>query len=126
MAKRSLGIGKASKAKKQKSAPREEEKIEKDQATEGSNEITVELNEEADANDEIAQLKALWKTYNDSEKDNELVINGIIHECDRLLRNSKLAWRGEGEGEGAIHSRVTRLLSFHLCSCLGGVGQVPY
>lgn len=80
MAKRTLGLGKAAKAKKQKT----DEPVEKA----ASNEITVELTEEADANDELAQLTALWNTYNKSEKENELVVNGIIHECDRLLRNS--------------------------------------
>lgn len=83
MAKRHLGLGKAAKAKKQKVEP---------EASETSNELTVELNEETDADDELAQLKALWKTYRESEKENKLVVNGIIHECDRLLRNA-----GEGE-----------------------------
>lgn len=84
MAKRHLGLGQA-KAKKQKTA----EEV-------PSNEITVELNQETDANDELAQLKALWKTYLISKKENELVVNGIIHECDRLLRNSKIG--GEKDG----------------------------
>lgn len=83
MAKRHLGIGKAAKAKKQKT-----ESVEPDATAAPGNEISVELNEDVDANDELAQLKALWKTYFNSERDNELVLNGIVHECDRLLRNS--------------------------------------
>ena len=79
MAKRPLGIGKAAKSKKQK-------KVEEPAQL---NELTVELAEEIDANDELGQLKGLWHTYIKSDKDNELVVNGVIHECDRLLRNNE-------------------------------------
>lgn len=89
MAKRHMGLGKASKTKKQKTEDVQE-------AAPPSNEITVELNQEADADDEVAQLTALWKTYLDSEKENELVVNGIVHECDRLLRNSKIGGKEDG------------------------------
>lgn len=75
--KRPLGIGKAAKAKKQKP----EEVVDAP-----TNELTVEFDEETDANDAVAQLKALWKTYLSSEDKSELMVNGIIHECDRILR----------------------------------------
>lgn len=82
MGKRQLGLGKAAKSKKQKSNPA-------DVQSEKQESLTVELNEEADADDEFAQLQALWKTYSQLDKDNELMVNGVIHECDRLLRNSE-------------------------------------
>ncbi|KAI5949996.1 ETT1 [Candida theae] len=86
MAKRTLGLGKAAKAKKQKT---ESESIDTGKADEASNQLTVELPEEVDADDEISQLKGLYKAHINSERDNELVVNGIIHECDRLLRNQE-------------------------------------
>lgn len=101
MAKRHLGLGKAAKekAKKQKVEEAAEPK-------EASNELTVELNEEIDANDDFGQLKALWKTYEESSKENELVVNGIIHECDRMLRNDT-----EGKLNDEFHSIYAKALS---------------
>lgn len=93
MAKRHLGLGKAAKAKKQKTETPEVEQ---------SNELTVELGEEIDANDAVAQVNALWNTYLESEEKKEVVLNGIIHECDRILRkvhNKKENDEVEEDGE---------------------------
>lgn len=84
MAKRQLGLGKRSKGTKK-------QKVEDDNGSDeksASNELTVELNQEVDPNDELAQLHGLWDTYLKGERDSELILNGIINECDRLLRNS--------------------------------------
>ncbi|KAF6010658.1 hypothetical protein HII13_002771 [Brettanomyces bruxellensis] len=91
MGKRQLGIGRnlrkrqktevASKAEK-KQANGLKESAEKD--TEEY--ITVPLDEEADAEDPTSQLRALWKTWLDSDRESELLLNGIVNECDRLVR----------------------------------------
>lgn len=78
--KRHLGLGKAAKAKKQK--PSESPVPSESQ----SNELTVELGEEIDANDAVGQLFALWRTFTESEDKKEIMVNGIVHECDRILR----------------------------------------
>ncbi|KAG7192025.1 inhibitor of Brome mosaic virus [Scheffersomyces spartinae] len=82
MAKRQLGLGKKSKTNKK-------QKVEDEETSAAStNELTVELDHEVDPNDEFSQLHGLWDTYLGGERDNELILNGIVNECDRLLRNS--------------------------------------
>lgn len=83
MAKRHLGLGAAAKAKKRKQESPEEATPAAESA---GNELTVELGEEVDANDTMAQLQALWRSFLAAEEKAELMVNGIIHECDRIVR----------------------------------------
>ncbi|QEL63423.1 hypothetical protein CJJ09_005625 [Candidozyma auris] len=68
-------------------------------STEGADELTVELGAEIDANDAVGQLAALWRTYFVSEEKKELVLNGIIHECDRILRKANSEQRSDSDEE---------------------------
>lgn len=85
-AKRHLGLGKAAASKKQKSSEAEAAPNSSNPAQE--NELTVELGEEVNANDAMAQLRALWRDFIKAQDRSELKVNGIIHECDRILRKS--------------------------------------
>lgn len=87
MAKRALGLGQKNKEKKRKleteTAPDSKD------STPGADQISVELDDNEDLDNEFSQLKGLWLTYFNSDRENDYVLNGIVHECDRLLRQSQ-------------------------------------
>lgn len=84
MAKRPLGLGKQKKDKRVKTESPESSK----ENTPVASQIEVELDEGVDADNEIVQLKGLWETYFNSDRDSEYVLNGVVHECDRMLRDA--------------------------------------
>lgn len=80
MAKRQLGLGKIKKNKKQKGT----DAVAEDSVVPEASNLTVELPSNVD-DDEFTQVKSLFEKF--QEDKNELMLNGVIHECDRLIRN---------------------------------------
>lgn len=80
MGKRQLGLSQAKKRQKKN----EGESVQED-APAATN-LTIELPASVN-DDEFTQLKSLYSKYKQDK--NELILNGVIHECDRLIRNVK-------------------------------------
>lgn len=85
MAKRPLGMAKRGGAKKAKK------------------EITLDVDADGD---DVAQLQALWAKSREDE-DNQALVNGVIHECDRLVREAGAAG---GAVEPLVYDIYTRAL----------------
>lgn len=83
MAKRPLGISKSNRAKKLK----KEQSVDfVPSSKEGTPQLTLEIEENEDPENEITQLKALWKSYCNSTRDSDALLNGIINECNALMK----------------------------------------
>ncbi|QLG74037.1 hypothetical protein HG535_0F05490 [Zygotorulaspora mrakii] len=109
MAKRALGLGQKSKEKKRKLE--EKQATDSRDATPGADQLSVEMDENADLDNEFSQLKGLWKTYFASDRESEMVLNGIVHECDRLLRQSSEDAAVKASLSGEFHSIYALALS---------------
>lgn len=105
MGKRKLGLGKVQ-SKKQK--------VESENKDSKKNEelLTVELANEVNPDDPLSQLFGLWQTWKESERNNELILNGIINECDRILRNCK---DNGGDEEIQVNDKFYGIYSLALC-----------
>ncbi|QLQ82019.1 hypothetical protein HG537_0G02730 [Torulaspora globosa] len=84
MVKRALGLGQKNKEKKRKLESGNGKDV-----TPGADQISVELDDNEDLDNEFSQLKGLWQSYFNSDRENDYVLNGVVHECDRLLRQSQ-------------------------------------
>ncbi|VEU23222.1 DEKNAAC104357 [Brettanomyces naardenensis] len=123
MAKRQLGLGKASEAKR---AKKEQEngsgevedgaKVDILEAKPDDNEedfITVPLEEDADPDDALSQLVALWRTWLRSDRENELLLNGVVNECDRILREEKEETKNSSSLFAVFGLALADLAKFH-------------
>ncbi|EDO15652.1 hypothetical protein Kpol_473p11 [Vanderwaltozyma polyspora DSM 70294] len=88
MAKRALGLGQKNREKKRKVESGSEGGSRNATPT-VTNQIQIELGEGVDPDNELAQLHGLWLNYFKSERDDEYMLNGIVHECDRLIRQAQ-------------------------------------
>lgn len=123
MAKRTLGLGKAAKQrKKQKSedtaltkTDNSKDKTPSEESTPvpKGNEIHVELDDEVDQDDELVQLRGLWDTFVTTGRENEMVLNGVIHESDRLLRNLEDGAKLPAEFHALYALALAELAVFH-------------
>ncbi|AEY99121.1 FAGR299Wp [Eremothecium gossypii FDAG1] len=119
MTKRPLGLGKKNKQKRHKP----------DEGADGKKESTpldqihVEVEGGGDPEDSVVQLKALWRNYLQSEREDERVLNGIVHECDRLLRNREQEGIELGEDFHSIYALALSELAIFRTEEKGQAGR---
>lgn len=77
---RALGIG-------QKNKKAKVDKVDENK-NEASPQIQLTVEGDEDPEDEIVQLKTLWKSYLHSDRESDALLNGIANECDALLSNN--------------------------------------
>lgn len=72
-------------------------------ATNGAEEsMSIELSDDVDVNDAMGQLKVLWRNFIASEERNELMVNAVVHECDRMLRKLDSMKEGKIDDEQIV------------------------
>uniref|UniRef100_A0A060TC78 Enhancer of translation termination 1 n=1 Tax=Blastobotrys adeninivorans TaxID=409370 RepID=A0A060TC78_BLAAD len=117
MAKRPQGLNKAAKSKKKQKV---DVPIDVDESGESQQQLTIEVDEEVDPEDELGQLNALYKTYLNSPLDangyrSPKILYGVVHECDRLLRERARAKDDEGtEATSTLPSRFHNIYAHSL------------
>lgn len=105
MVKRPQGLNKSAKSKKKQRVTSE---LPSGNGGEPE-QVTIELDHEIDPDDELGQLNALYDTFVNSPVDSNgfkspKLLYGVIHECDRLLRNAS----------GALPSRFHNVYALSL------------
>ncbi|SMN17879.1 similar to Saccharomyces cerevisiae YOR051C ETT1 Nuclear protein that inhibits replication of Brome mosaic virus in S. cerevisiae [Maudiozyma saulgeensis] len=91
MAKRPLGLSKSNKAKRVKKDQNNEgagTSNSNASSKEGTPQLTLEVEEGEDPENELVQLRAMWKRYFHEERQSEPLLNGVINECNGLLIKS--------------------------------------
>lgn len=86
MAKRSRPLGLSRSRKQQKVDHSQDSKVQ-DNEKSTTPQLSIELEENENADNVTIQLIGLWNTYLESTRDSDALLNGIVNECDTLLSN---------------------------------------
>lgn len=103
MAKRSRPMGLAKSRKQQKITPNKDSKPQ----------LTFEVADNEDPEDNIVQLKTLWNSYLQSNRESDAFLNGIVNECDTLLSNNKDKLSNDMEFLSIFALALSELTVFH-------------